>query len=145
MHGGVKFYRGSAAAARSYVEADRSRADDYYLAEGTGLAERYVATTLPAVGDAVFPQFSTGGRWTAASAPFGSSSRTWRPPPSRSPQRDAEYGQAVLIVTGRDRTNRPNDQHPWQLLAGTSSELVARMLHVTWKEALERASDLRFL
>ncbi len=45
MHGGVKFYRGSAAAARSYVEADRSRADDYYLAEGTGLAPRYVATS----------------------------------------------------------------------------------------------------
>ncbi len=44
MHGGVKFYRGSAGAARSYVEADRSRADDYYLAEGTGLATRYVAT-----------------------------------------------------------------------------------------------------
>ena len=44
MHGGVKFYRGSAGAARSYVEADRSRADDYYLAEGTGLAERHVAT-----------------------------------------------------------------------------------------------------
>jgi conjugative relaxase-like TrwC/TraI family protein len=44
VHGGLKFYRGSAAAARSYVEADRSRADDYYLAEGTGLAERYVAT-----------------------------------------------------------------------------------------------------
>ncbi|WP_232524858.1 MobF family relaxase [Nocardioides mangrovicus] len=40
----MKVYRGSAAAARSYVEADRSRADDYYLAEGTGLAERYVAT-----------------------------------------------------------------------------------------------------
>ena len=44
MHGGVKFYRGSAAAARCYVEADRSRADDYYLAEGTGLATRYVAS-----------------------------------------------------------------------------------------------------
>lgn len=43
MHGGVKFYRGSAAAARSYVEADHSRADDYYLAEGTGLAEHYIA------------------------------------------------------------------------------------------------------
>jgi exodeoxyribonuclease V alpha subunit len=43
MHGGVKFYRGSASAARSYVEADRSRVDDYYLAEGTGVAERYVA------------------------------------------------------------------------------------------------------
>ena len=45
MHGGVKFYRGSAAAARSYVEADHSRADDYYLAEGTGVAERYTATS----------------------------------------------------------------------------------------------------
>lgn len=47
MHGGVKFYRGSASAARSYVEADRSRVDDYYLAEGTGVAQRYVATTPP--------------------------------------------------------------------------------------------------
>ncbi len=45
MHGGVKFYRGSAAAARSYVEADHSRADDYYLAEGSGVAERYTAAT----------------------------------------------------------------------------------------------------
>jgi exodeoxyribonuclease V alpha subunit len=36
MRGGVAIYRGSAAAARNYVEADRSRADDYYLAEGTG-------------------------------------------------------------------------------------------------------------
>lgn len=41
MHGGVKFYRGSASAARSYVEADRGRADDYYLAEGTGVARHY--------------------------------------------------------------------------------------------------------
>ena len=44
MHGGMKIYRGAAAAARNYVEADRSRADDYYLAEGTGLADRYTAT-----------------------------------------------------------------------------------------------------
>jgi conjugative relaxase-like TrwC/TraI family protein len=39
VHGGVKVYRGAPAAARNYVEADRSRADDYYLAEGTGIAE----------------------------------------------------------------------------------------------------------
>ena len=45
MHGGVKFYRGSAAAARSYVEADHSRADDYYLAEGSGVAERLRRST----------------------------------------------------------------------------------------------------
>ncbi len=44
MHGGVKFYRGSTAPARSYLEAGHSRADDYYLAEGSGLAEHHVAT-----------------------------------------------------------------------------------------------------
>ncbi|MFZ1287291.1 MAG: MobF family relaxase [Candidatus Phosphoribacter sp.] len=43
MHGGLKVYRGSPAAARSYVEADRGRADDYYLSEGTGVAQRYLA------------------------------------------------------------------------------------------------------
>ena len=43
MHGGLKVYRGSPAAARSYVEADRGRVDDYYLAEGTGVAQRYLA------------------------------------------------------------------------------------------------------
>ncbi|RYB96210.1 AAA family ATPase [Nocardioides glacieisoli] len=44
MHGGVKFYRGAANAARAYVERDRSRADDYYLDEGTGVAVRLAAT-----------------------------------------------------------------------------------------------------
>lgn len=44
VHGGVKVYRGSPGAARNYVEAGRARVDDYYLAEGTGLAERLVAT-----------------------------------------------------------------------------------------------------
>jgi conjugative relaxase-like TrwC/TraI family protein len=44
MHGGLKIYRGSAAAARNYVEADRARADDYYLAEGSGYAELCRAT-----------------------------------------------------------------------------------------------------
>jgi exodeoxyribonuclease V alpha subunit len=54
----VKFYRGSPAAARCYVEADRSRADDDYLAEGTGLATRYVADAV----DGDLPRGSpTGG------------------------------------------------------------------------------------
>jgi hypothetical protein len=43
MHGGMKVYRGSAAAARDYLDADCSRADDYYLAEGTGVARRFTA------------------------------------------------------------------------------------------------------
>lgn len=45
MHGGMKVYRGAAAAARHYVEADRSRADDYYLAEGSGVAMRFVGSS----------------------------------------------------------------------------------------------------
>ncbi len=49
MQGGLKVYRGGAAAARHYVEADRSRADDYYLAEGTGLAQRFTASPDTAV------------------------------------------------------------------------------------------------
>jgi len=40
----MKVYAGPPAAARHYVEVDRVRADDYYLAEGTGLARRFVAT-----------------------------------------------------------------------------------------------------
>lgn len=44
MHGGVKFYKGPAKAARHYLEQDHSAADDYYLREGSGLAERFVAT-----------------------------------------------------------------------------------------------------
>ncbi len=40
----MKIYAGPPAAARQYLEADRGRADDYYLAEGTGLARRFTAT-----------------------------------------------------------------------------------------------------
>src|SRR4051812_26843263 len=40
----MKVYAGPPAAARAYLEADRGRVDDYYLAEGTGLARRFTAT-----------------------------------------------------------------------------------------------------
>jgi exodeoxyribonuclease V alpha subunit len=40
----MKVYAGAPAAARCYLEAGRGRADDYYLAEGAGLARRYAAT-----------------------------------------------------------------------------------------------------
>src|SRR4051794_18682510 len=49
MHGGMKVYAGPPAAARQYLESDRGRADDYYLAEGTGLARRYTATAARVV------------------------------------------------------------------------------------------------
>ncbi|MEI2715364.1 MAG: MobF family relaxase [Nocardioides sp.] len=57
----MKFYRGAAAAARAYVEADHSRADDYYLAEGEGVAERFVADT--AVASAGFMDGDAYERW----------------------------------------------------------------------------------
>ena len=38
MHGGVILFRGTGADARRYVEADRSRADDYYLGAETTVA-----------------------------------------------------------------------------------------------------------
>lgn len=44
MHGGMNTYRGSPVTARACVEADRSRAGDFYLAEGTGPARRFGAT-----------------------------------------------------------------------------------------------------
>ena len=59
MHGGMKVYAGSPAAARAYLEADRGRADDYYLTEGTGVrpplhgaADGRVAELAPLTGDA---------------------------------------------------------------------------------------------
>lgn len=53
VRGGMKFYRGSAAAARSYVEADHSRADDYYLGEGAGVAARFVVDVRHSVSPTV--------------------------------------------------------------------------------------------
>ncbi|MGO3834108.1 MAG: MobF family relaxase, partial [Microbacteriaceae bacterium] len=38
MHGGVVLFRGTGADAMRYVEADRSRADDYYLGDATGIS-----------------------------------------------------------------------------------------------------------
>src|SRR5690606_17707040 len=39
VKGGVILFRGSGAAARRYVEADRSRADEYYLGADDAVAE----------------------------------------------------------------------------------------------------------
>lgn len=49
MQGGVILLRGTGANALCYVEADRSRADDYYLSDSTGV--QYAV--LDASGEAV--------------------------------------------------------------------------------------------
>src|SRR3954463_10415959 len=75
MHGGLKVYTGAPAAARHYVEADRGRADDYYLAEGTGVARRFTATDgrvtelAPLTGDAY--EAWVAGRDPASGEPRG--------------------------------------------------------------------------
>ncbi|MFC3397863.1 MobF family relaxase [Microbacterium amylolyticum] len=48
MHGGVILFRGTGADARRYVEADRSRADDYYLGDDASVAQ---FTTLDSEGN----------------------------------------------------------------------------------------------
>lgn len=53
VKGGMKFYRGSGRGARAYVEADHHRADDYYLAEGAGIAEMIQIDAAGAVTDRV--------------------------------------------------------------------------------------------
>lgn len=61
----MKFYRGSPGAARTYVEQDRSRADDYYLAEGSGVATRYGASPLGGVTPAGSLTGEAYERWVA--------------------------------------------------------------------------------
>ncbi len=48
MHGGVVLFRGTGADAMRYVKSDRSRADDYYLGDATGISY----TVLDASGEA---------------------------------------------------------------------------------------------
>ena len=64
----MKFYRGAAAAARAYVEADHSRADDYYLGEGAGVATRYVVDVSDPVSPSVPPAPTPNSTPTAGGA-----------------------------------------------------------------------------
>ena len=67
VRGGVKVYRGAASSARAYVEADRSRIDDYYLAGGTGRALRFGASPADVVQDlGVLDGDGYGSGWLAA-------------------------------------------------------------------------------
>ncbi|MFI5622777.1 MobF family relaxase [Nocardioides sp. NPDC051685] len=60
----MKTYHGAARDARNYLEADRSRADDYYLDDGSGLARRYGATP-EAVADRGMMDGLVYERWVA--------------------------------------------------------------------------------
>ncbi|MCU1616473.1 MAG: trwC5 [Frankiales bacterium] len=112
----MKVYAGAPAAARCYLEAGRSRADDYYLAEGTGLARRYTATT-----ERVAEQPPLGGdayeAWVAG--------------------RDAVTGQP----RGRLRTDDRAVRFVEVIVNGPKSWSLAAVLHPDIAAAYDAAQD----
>ena len=116
MHGGMKVYAGAPAAARHYVEADRSRADDYYLAEGTGVARRFTA------GD---------GRVTELAPLAGEAYETWVA--GRDP------------ATGEPRGQLRQDEHAVRfvevIVNGPKTWSIAAALHPDIARAYEAAQD----
>ncbi|VXB44766.1 MobF family relaxase [Nocardioides sp. AX2bis] len=125
MHGGVKFYRGSPSAARSYVEADRSRVDDYYLAEGTGVATRYVATAPPAVGGRSIAAVQDGGTLD------GDAYERWV----------AGYDIATGAAKGRLRTDERGLRFVEVVVNGPKTWSLAATLHPKIAAAYDAAQD----
>ena len=124
MHGGVKFYSGSAAAARAYVEADHSRADDYYLAEGSGVASRYIASASTPGEPPIQPGGTLDGpayeRWVA-----GFDVDTGLP-------RDRRHGEGNALRFVEVVVNGPKT---WSLAAALHPEIAA-----AYDAAQERAA-----
>src|SRR3954447_18006140 len=116
MHGGMKIYAGSPAAARQYVEADRGRADDYYLTEGAGVARRFSVTE---------------GRVTELAPLTGDSYETWVA--GRDPG------------TGEPRGQLRGDEHAVRfaevVVNGPKTWSLAAALHPDIAEAYEAAQD----
>jgi len=108
MKGGVILFRGSGAAARRYVEADRSRADEYYLGADDAVAEYAV---LDASGEVTATRSLTAAeyeRWVDWTEPTtGESMGTPRQPGERSkgsPLFAEMTINAPQVTVGRRRT-----------------------------------------
>ena len=115
VHGGMKFYRGSPGAARTYVEQDRSRADDYYLAEGSGVADRYIASPLTGV--------------TPAGSLTGEAYEQWV----------AGYDVATGAAKGRLRTDAKALRFVEVVVNGPKTWSLAAALHPEIADALDAA------
>ncbi len=121
MHGGVKVYRGAASAARAYVEADRSRVDDYYLAEGSGLARRFGASPGEGVTELVTLDGDGYEQWVAGRDPETGLSRG----------RLRQDGNAVRFV--EITVNGPKT---WSLAAALNPEVA-----MAYDAAQDRAAE----
>src|SRR5215213_8733938 len=116
MHGGMKVYAGAPAAARAYLEADRGRADDYYLAEGTGLARCFTATA---------------GRVEELAPLTGETYETWVA------GRDPDTGEP----RGRLRTDEHAVRFVEVVVNGPKSWSLAAAVHPDIAEAYDAAQD----
>jgi exodeoxyribonuclease V alpha subunit len=116
MQGGLKVYSGAPAAARCYVEADRGRADDYYLTEGTGLARRFTATD---------------GRVTELAPLTGEAYETWV----------AGHDPATGEPRGRLRTDAHAVRFVEVVVNGPKTWSLAAALHPDIAAAYEAAQD----
>lgn len=121
VHGGVKVYRGAASAARAYVETDRSRVDDYYLAEGSGLARRLGASPGDGVSDLGMLDGDDYEHWVAGHDPVTGQPRG----------RLRQDGHAVRFV--EITVNGPKT---WSLAAALHPEVAA-----AYDAAQDRAAE----
>lgn len=120
MYGGVILFRGTGADARRYVEADRSRADDYYLSDGAGVEY----AMLNASGETVTV-------WALSNEEYAGWV-DWINPDS-----GERMGRPRLA--GQDRLGSPRFAE--MTINGPKSLSIAAALHSEVSEALDRAQQ----
>ena len=95
----------------TYVEADRARVDDYYLAEGTGLASRLVANPVSVLELAPMdgPAYErwVAGRTVETDQPKGRLRDPVRPPRQGHPQALDDRDHGRMVEVGNHRLLRP--------------------------------------
>ncbi|KAB1894062.1 relaxase domain-containing protein [Microbacterium oxydans] len=120
MHGGVILFRGTGADAMRYVEADRSRADDYYLSDGAGIAYAVLDASGTAVKVRPLSNEEYAG-WV-----------DWIHP-------DTGERMGTPRLAGQDRLGSPRFAE--MTINGPKSLSIAAALHPEVSEALDRAQQ----
>ncbi len=121
MHGGVILFRGTGADARRYVEADRSRADDYYLGADAAVA--------------VFTALDGDGNVTAALGLDPEAYAAWVD--WTNPLTGESMGKPRLPGKGRQGSPRFAEM----VVNAPKSLSIAAALHSEVSEALDRAQQ----
>lgn len=120
MHGGVILFRGTGADALRYVEADRSRADDYYLSDG---------------GDVEYAVLDASGETVTVRALSNEEYARWVD--WINPDTGERMGRPRLA--GQDRLGSPRFAE--MTINGPKSLSIAAALHPEVSEVLDRAQQ----